>query len=469
MAPRRGFWMLRRGSGRLYFELQVLPFPGSLLFWLDDEGKPFPWVYWNSEARECRITALDPLETLAFQFLQSLPVGMGKKLNFKCRWILDHSDAEVGAFLDNLLGDMEKQNRFDRLMQKMAEVEGMGPRSVLPHPRAPASSFGALASTPAAPVPLAHSSGAVKARKKPSISSSGKPFSVEREKGVKEDPSADLRQKRRKRKVLEASAEEAALGVDSMWEHEVNPIDRAFPADYNLWAASDAGLTQSPIREIHGPLVLEQLLGTAQYLACKLTACLQVGVENAFAAKVKLEKELAATKDEVDVLTAERDSALAAPLLNLKIKSLSQELELVEGERLSALARMKEVEEGAKVQAAELESCHSTLEQEKKKGKQMVLDEAEATAGHWRDEWKSLAEETREMVYETFEILMNQVHHLNPAIDYSMITLDTLCDPKAKRIYNPKAETRSSRSLWQRTNRNLWPKCSLRWVGSRSL
>ncbi|MED6224366.1 hypothetical protein PIB30_083262 [Stylosanthes scabra] len=143
-----------------------------------------------------------------------------------------------------------------------------------------------------------------------------------------------------------------------------------------------------------------------------------VGLENAFAAKVKLEKELAATKDQVDVLTAERDSALAAPLLNSKIKSRSQELELPEGERLSALARMKEVEEGTKT----------------------ALDEAEISAGHWRDEWKSLAEETGEMIHETFEILMDHVRHLNPAIDYSMITLDTRWDPKVKRIYNPKVE-----------------------------
>ncbi|MED6195087.1 hypothetical protein PIB30_034631, partial [Stylosanthes scabra] len=80
-----------------YFK--VLPLPGSRPFWIDDERKPFPWVYWNSGARECRITALDPLETLAFEFLQSLPVGLGKRSNFWCRWILDHSDAEVGAFL----------------------------------------------------------------------------------------------------------------------------------------------------------------------------------------------------------------------------------------------------------------------------------------------------------------------------------------------------------------------------------
>ncbi|MED6214392.1 hypothetical protein PIB30_102536 [Stylosanthes scabra] len=99
-----------------YFK--VLPFPSSRPFWLDDKGKSFPWVYWNPEARECRITALDPLETLAFQLLQSLP--------------------------------------------KMAEVERVGPCSILPHPRVPASASGASASTLAALVPPAPSFGVVK-------------------------------------------------------------------------------------------------------------------------------------------------------------------------------------------------------------------------------------------------------------------------------------------------------------------
>ncbi|MED6208391.1 hypothetical protein PIB30_044581 [Stylosanthes scabra] len=72
----------------------VLPLPGKRPFWLDDEGTLFPRVYWNSEVGDYRITALDPLETLAFEFLQSLPAGLGKKSNFKCRWILDHNDAD---------------------------------------------------------------------------------------------------------------------------------------------------------------------------------------------------------------------------------------------------------------------------------------------------------------------------------------------------------------------------------------
>ncbi|MED6164740.1 hypothetical protein PIB30_093064, partial [Stylosanthes scabra] len=132
---------------------------------------------------------------------------------------------------------------------------------------------------------------------------------------------------------------------------------------------------------------------------------------------------------------------------------------------------MEEVERKAKSQAAELESCRSALTQEEKKveslaqskGKQTALDEAEAAAIHWRDEWKSLGEETEEMVQETFKILMDQVRHLNPAIHYSMITLDTRWDPKAKRIYNPKRRRRVSRNL--KSSRSLWSRRSLR--GSR--
>ncbi|MED6209647.1 hypothetical protein PIB30_056733 [Stylosanthes scabra] len=394
--PGKGFMYFRAYQGRKLFDsfeesiqefkwhyFKVLPFPGKQPFWLNDEGAPFLWVYWNAEVGNFRITALDPLETLAFDFLQSFPAGLGKKSNFKCRWILDHNDADVGAFLDSLLQDMEKQSRFDRLKQRMKEAEGAGPRSILLSSRAPTTSSGVSAS------------GAVPTSTVP-------PWRVE---DVKEDPSADLRQKRRKRKVLEASAEEAALGGDSAWKHKVNPIDRAFPSDYNFRAALDAGLTNSSIHEVLEPLVPVQLLGTAQFLACQLTACLQVGVEKTFAAKVQLEKELAAAREQIEVLTAERDSALAAPLLHAKIKSLTEELQCAEGERLSATARMEEVERKAKSHTSELESCRSALTQEEKKveslaqslkGKHTALDEAEAAAVHWRNEWRSLEEETGE-------------------------------------------------------------------------
>ncbi|MED6210364.1 hypothetical protein PIB30_063393 [Stylosanthes scabra] len=262
--------------------------------------------------------ALDPLETLAFDFLQSLPVGLGKRSNFGCRWILDHSDAEVGAFLNSLLADMEKQSRLDCLKQKMAKVAGVGPRSVLPHVQAPPTTSGASAfsqavpasapTAPAAPNPLSVAAKKGVSSKDPA----GKPFLVQGEEGAKEDPSADLKRKGRKRKAPGTA---------------VSPVDRAFPEDYNFWGALDAGLTNGPTREIFGPLVSEQLLGMAQHIACQLTACLQIGIEKAFASKVQMEKELASLKDQVDVLTVERTSALAAPLLNAEIKSLTQRLQ----------------------------------------------------------------------------------------------------------------------------------------------
>ncbi|MED6224232.1 hypothetical protein PIB30_081957 [Stylosanthes scabra] len=373
--PGNGFLSFRAYQGRRLFDafeesiqefkwhyFKVLPLPGTHPFWVDDEGRLYPWVYWNSEARECR------------------------RSNFWCRWILDHSDAEVGAFLDSLLADMEKQSCFDRLKQKMAEVAGVGPRSVLPHVRAPPTTSGASASSQAIPASA------------PTAPATPNPIPIAAKKG---DPLRIL------------------LGSLSLFRgRRVSPVDRAFPEDYNFRGALDAGLTNYLTREILGPLVPEQLLGTAQHLTCQLTACLQIGIEKAFASKIQMEKELASLKDQVDVLTVERDSALAAPLLNAEIKSLTQRLQFSEGERLSALARMTEVEERAKVQAAELESYRAALLKEKK--------EAE--------------EETGDMVQETFEILMDQVRHLHPAIDFSMISLGTRWDPKAKRIYNPKAE-----------------------------
>ncbi|MED6193779.1 hypothetical protein PIB30_022697 [Stylosanthes scabra] len=252
------------GNGFLSFRAyQVLPLPGTRPFWVDDEGKPYPWVYWNSEARECRVMALDPLETLSFDFLQSLPVGLGKRFNFRCRWILDHSDAEVGAFLYSLIADMEKQSCVDRLKQKMAEVAGVGPRSVLPHVRAPPTTSGASASGQAVPAPAATASAAssplpAATKKGGSFKDpAGKPFPIQGEEGAKEDPSADLKKKGRKRKAPGASAEEAALGTDSSWVHKVSPINRAFPDEYNFREALDAGLTNGPTREILGPLVPE--------------------------------------------------------------------------------------------------------------------------------------------------------------------------------------------------------------------
>ncbi|MED6198486.1 hypothetical protein PIB30_066760 [Stylosanthes scabra] len=336
----------------------------------------------------------------------------------------------------------------------------MGRRSVLPHVRDPPTASGASASGQAVPAPVPTAPTAPSplptAAKKggPSRGPTGKSFPVQAEEGAREDPSADLKKKGRKRKAPDASAEEAALGADSSWVHKVSPINRAFPDDYNFREALDFGLTNVPTREILSPLVPEQLLGTAQHLACQLTACLQVSTflhwhREGFRLQGPDGEGAGLSEGPSGRAYGGKGLGSGSPLLNAKIKSLTQELAVSEGERLFALARMTEVEEEAKVQATELESCRAALLKEKReaeglakslKEKQTALDGAEAATAHWRDEWKSLVEETGDMVQETFEILMDQVRHLNPAIDFSMISLDTRWDPKAKRIYNPKAE-----------------------------
>ncbi|MED6223092.1 hypothetical protein PIB30_070678, partial [Stylosanthes scabra] len=251
--PGNGFLSFRAYQGRRLFDA------------FEESIQEFKWYYFK---------VLPLPETLAFDFLQSLPVGLGKKSNFRCCWILDHSDAEIGAFLDSLLTDMEKQSRFDGLKQKMAEVAGMGPRSDLPHVRTPPTTSGASASGQAAlalvPVaPTAPSPPPAATKKRGSFKDpAGKPFPVEGEEGAKEDPSADLKRKGQKRKAPDASAEEATLGADSSWVHKVSPINCVFPDDYNFREALDAGLTNGPTREIRGPLVPEQLLEMTQHLAC---------------------------------------------------------------------------------------------------------------------------------------------------------------------------------------------------------
>ncbi|MED6196305.1 hypothetical protein PIB30_046259 [Stylosanthes scabra] len=302
-----------------YFK--VLQFPSRRPFWLDDEGAPFPWVYWNSE---------------------SLPAGLGKKSKFRCRWILDHSDAEVGVFLNSLLGDMEKQSQFDRLRSNVAKVEGMGPRSILPTQNVSAASVGASASSPMTIVLPGPSSGAAKVKKVPLAASAEKPICLD------------------------------VLGDDAAWEHKVNPLDRAFPEGFNFRVALDSGITQSSVREALRPVLPEQLLGTAHRYAYKLTACLQVGIENALSANFKMEKELVIAKDQVVVLTVERGTALTSPPLKAEVDSFTEQLSLAQGERISGVARMSEVEERSKVQAMELHSCYSALEQEKKKVKSLT-------------------------------------------------------------------------------------------------
>ncbi|MED6146610.1 hypothetical protein PIB30_036095 [Stylosanthes scabra] len=114
----------------------------------------------------------------------------------------------------------------------------------------------------------------------------------------------------------------------------------------------------------------------------------QLGLEGAIAAKLKTEKELLATQDQIDLLKMERDSALAFAPLQEKT-SLEQEQKRAEIAEKNAGTLTRFLEE-----------------------KQTSLDIATTTAEHWCSEWKKLAAETEEMCQETLEL-----HHfrfLNP-------------------------------------------------------
>ncbi|MED6108232.1 hypothetical protein PIB30_021688 [Stylosanthes scabra] len=193
-----------------YFKL--LPTPGRRAFWLDDEGSPFPWVYWNSEVKDFVVYNLDPLEKAAFNFLVSLPTGLPKKNNFTCRWILHNNDADVGRFLDDLLLVKMKKTKLDRMMAMMADPLRMAPRAILPTGSTSATAAVAVTAasstvvvapsvnpaTPAAHVPPPPPTSS-KVKKGSSKSECPEVVNVEEEEGAKEDPAVDLRQKRRRK------------------------------------------------------------------------------------------------------------------------------------------------------------------------------------------------------------------------------------------------------------------------------
>ncbi|MED6122946.1 hypothetical protein PIB30_044685 [Stylosanthes scabra] len=230
-----------------YFK--ILAAPGKRAFWLNHENKPFPWVYWNPEVNDFVVYNLEPLEMAGFKFLVSLPSGLPKRSKFTCRFILDGSDAEVGKFLDDLLDVKMKMTKLDDLRAKMADLARMGPRPILPTGRPSASATAAVAvaasasttvgtSIPAAagsprvgasiqvpPAPTA--SEAKKAKKQ--LKKREQSTVVDLEDELKEDPATDLQRQRRRKKPKFDEAFEKALGDDSAWEHEVDPLRVAFP------------------------------------------------------------------------------------------------------------------------------------------------------------------------------------------------------------------------------------------------
>ncbi|MED6217880.1 hypothetical protein PIB30_021677 [Stylosanthes scabra] len=317
-----------------YFK--VLAASGKRTFWLDHENKPFSWVYWNPEVKDFTVYNLEPLEMAAFKFRVSLPCGLPKRNKFTCRWILDCSDAEVGKFLDIKM----KRTRLDDLMAKMADPS-MGPRAVLPTgspsatATAAAAAAAASASTAAGSTPVECSSQVPptpttsethRTKKQSSKRDRDKVVNLEGEEGLQADPAADLNKKRRKKKSKIDDAFEKALGEDSAWEHDVDPLKVAFPESFDYRKALNAGLTSAPVREALIKMPPEQLLGESYHLSAKSFACLQVGVETSLAAKVKAEKELSAALDQIEVLKGERDSALLYLHLKEKVDNLDDQL-----------------------------------------------------------------------------------------------------------------------------------------------
>ncbi|MED6122143.1 hypothetical protein PIB30_037024 [Stylosanthes scabra] len=319
-----------------YFK--VLAASGKRAFWLNHENKPFPWVYWNPEVKDFVVYNLEPLEMAAFKFLVSLLSGLLKRNKFTCRFILDGSDAEVGNSLVknyDLLDVKMKRTKLDDLMAKMADPARMGPRPILPTGSAFATATAAAAvaasasatagtSTPAAArsprvgtstqVPLAPTASEAKKAKK-QLSKRERVTVVDLEDELKEDPAADLQRQRRRKKPKFDEAFEKALGDDSAWEHEVDPLRVAFPEDFDYRKALNAGLTSAP-----------------------------VGVETSLAAKNKAEKELSTALDQIEVLKGERDSALSFLPFKEKATTLEDKLSEKSLEHQSALDRIAQLE-----------------------------------------------------------------------------------------------------------------------------
>ncbi|MED6118433.1 hypothetical protein PIB30_002686 [Stylosanthes scabra] len=434
-----------------YFKIRAAP--GKRAFWLDHENKPFPWVYRNPEVKDFVVYNLEPLEMAAFKFLVSLPSGLPKRSKFTCRFILDGSDAEVGKllgrelfvaslllifivllcqcltcfdFADDLLDVKMKRTKLDDLIAKMADPTRMGPRPVLPTGRlsttaaaAAAASTAAGTSTPVAarssrgegfiqvpPAPAA--SEAKKAKKQPKKREQTTIVDLEDE--LKEDPAADLQRQRRRKKPKFDEAFEKALGDDAAWEHKVDSLRVAFPEDFDYRKALNAGLTSA-----------------------------HVGVETSLAAKIKAEKELSAAHDQIEVLKGERDSALSFLPFKEKATTLENKLSEKSLEHQSALDRIAQLEEDHKVLKAQFESSQLSLETERKRAAaaegqvealtaslktcQADLSKATEVSEYWRSEWRTLGSEVTEMCQETLDICLDQVSHLCPGVDFSVITL----------------------------------------------
>ncbi|MED6108150.1 hypothetical protein PIB30_020762 [Stylosanthes scabra] len=330
-----------------------------------------------------------------------------------------------------------KQNCLDKLRAQLADTSKMGPRSILPV----ANLVNIPVTVPSVAVSASSSTDVAASLKviqpSPSVTTCSQKklppgtICLDAEEGVKEDPSADLRRKRQKRKHDDVSVTDRVPEEDSAWEHDVHPVDLAFPDKFDYRKAIDGRVASSSVRRALVKMPPEQLLRESYRFTTKALACFQISV-----------------------LTAERDSALAYLPLKEEVDTLKDQLSEREGERQSALDRVNQLEEDVKVLNTQLASRRFSLEKEQKKvevdekdisalnaslvEKQAALGTANASAEFWEAEWKKLGDETLDMCQETLETVLDQFSHLCPGVDFSAITLDTRWDPKSRRIVNRK-------------------------------
>ncbi|MED6146900.1 hypothetical protein PIB30_039056 [Stylosanthes scabra] len=331
---------------------------------------------------------------VAFKFLVSFPSGLSKRNKFTCRWILDGSDAEVGKFIDDLLDVKMKITKLDDLMAKMADPARMGPRPILPTDSSSATAT-AVAAAPASAVPRV-------------------PIASETHKLKKQSSKRDRAKIRKKIKVDEAF--EKALGENSAWEHDVDPLKVAFPESFNYRKTLNAGLTSPTVWEALSKMPPEQLLGESYHLHAKSLTCLQVGVETCLAAKVKAEKELSTALDQIEILKGEKGSALSYLPFKETADTLKDELSKKSLEHQSALDRISQLEEDNRVLKTQFESSHLSLEAEWKRAVaaegqvgslaaslktcQADLSKATEASEYWHLEWQTLGTEVTEMYQE---------------------------------------------------------------------
>ncbi|MED6185095.1 hypothetical protein PIB30_053687 [Stylosanthes scabra] len=204
-------WGFLRAFERVFLHFGFRPTARLFLyiydaFWLDDEGSPFPWVYWNPNMKDFTVFNLDLLETAACKFLLSLPA-------------------------DSLLEVKMKQNRLDKLRAQMADISKMGPRSILP-------------TTNPANIPVAVSSAV--AGTSSSIGVAASPIDIV----LQPSPSITTRFQKKVPPgtiCLETEVALRGLGEDSTWEHDVHPVDLAFPDTFDYRKAIDGEVASSSV------------------------------------------------------------------------------------------------------------------------------------------------------------------------------------------------------------------------------